>query len=234
MLYNIYCDESGHLEKDKDNPVMVLGALYCPAAHTRKIHDDIYFLKKNHGLSEKFEIKWTKISPSKVDFYLDLVDYFVRQDFLNFRALVIRDKRLDNERFCQTYDTWYYKMYYLLLDKIIDPINDSYNIYIDIKDTRSNNKTQTLHQYLSRHIQDANNQVIQKIQHVRSHEVSTLQMADLLIGAVMHENKSYVENKSYGISKRKIIERLNSYGFCSLKTIPKSIRKFNIFIWSKS
>lgn len=70
----------------------------------------------------------------KKDFYLDLVDYFFDDDDIVLRALVITDKdTLDHAQFNQTYNDWYYKMYWQLLS-IIDP-EYSYNFYIDIKDT---------------------------------------------------------------------------------------------------
>ncbi len=49
-------------------------------------------LKVRSGLSPDFEIKWTKISPAKVDFYLSVLDYFFDDDDLSFRALVVPDK----------------------------------------------------------------------------------------------------------------------------------------------
>jgi len=78
-VYNIYCDESCHLEHDRQE-VMVLGAVWCPLQDTRKIAEDVRQIKKQHGLSSRFEVKWTKVSPAKVDFYLDLVDYFFRSE----------------------------------------------------------------------------------------------------------------------------------------------------------
>lgn len=86
--FNIYCDESCHLENDNQK-VMVLGALTCKKEEVRKISDDIRSIKIKHGLKRGAEIKWTKISPSKIAFYLDILDYFFNSEFLNFRAVVI-------------------------------------------------------------------------------------------------------------------------------------------------
>ncbi len=79
-------------------------------------------------------MKWTKISNSKKELYLDLVDYFFDDNDMVFRGLVVTDKdTLNHATFGQTYNEWYYKMYWQLL-AIIDP-EYSYNFYIDIKDT---------------------------------------------------------------------------------------------------
>lgn len=74
-IFNIYCDESCHLENDNQQ-VMVLGAIWCPLEKVREISIHIRKIKQLHGISTKFEIKWSKISPAKGKFYIDLVDYF--------------------------------------------------------------------------------------------------------------------------------------------------------------
>ena len=113
--YAIYCDESCHLEQD-GQPIMVLGAVWCPQEKTREIAVRIRELKQRHGLSSTFEIKWAKVSPAKVAFYRDVLDYFFDDDDLHFRALIVANKaKLRHEDFEQDHDTWYYKMYFDLL-----------------------------------------------------------------------------------------------------------------------
>jgi len=53
-IFNVYCDESCHLEHDRQ-PVMVLGAVWCPLEKTREISVPIRGIKTRHGLSPKFE-----------------------------------------------------------------------------------------------------------------------------------------------------------------------------------
>ena len=86
MEYNVYCDESGHLERDQQN-VMVPGAVWCPRSKVREILVRTREIKTAHGLPMAFEIKWTKVFPAKIDFYLAILDYFFDDD-LHFRALV--------------------------------------------------------------------------------------------------------------------------------------------------
>ncbi|NCC62254.1 MAG: DUF3800 domain-containing protein, partial [Verrucomicrobiae bacterium] len=73
--FNLYCDESCHLENDRQQ-AMVLGAVWCPVDKTREISVRLREIKQKHGLSPRFEVKWTKVSPAKKGFYLDLIDYF--------------------------------------------------------------------------------------------------------------------------------------------------------------
>lgn len=77
-VFNIYCDESCHLERDR-RPVMVLGCVWCPTARAAEISTRLREIKQEHRvLSEKdlreprerqFEVKWTKVSASKLRLY---------------------------------------------------------------------------------------------------------------------------------------------------------------------
>lgn len=75
MLYNVYCDETCHLENDGIND-MILGAIWCPQEKIKEINHHIREIKRRNGVSERMELKWTKISPAKVDMYKDIIDYF--------------------------------------------------------------------------------------------------------------------------------------------------------------
>ena len=227
MTYNIYCDESCHLEHDRQS-VMVLGAVWCPLEKSREISIRIREIKTSHGLSPKFEIKWVKVSQGQQAFYLDLLDYFFDNDDLHFRALVVQDKsKLQHELYEQTHDTWYYKMYFEMLKVILDP-DAHYRIYLDIKDTRSAVKTRKLHDVLCNNIYDFQRQIIERVQTVRSHEVEILQFTDLLIGAVSYVNRGLSGNTA----KVTLIERMRERsGYSLTKTTLLKESKVNLFMW---
>ena len=226
-IYNIYCDESCHLENDRQ-PVMVLGAVWCPLEKIREISVHLRDIKARHGLSTKFEVKWTKVSPAKQDFYLDLLDYFFENDDLHFRALVVQDKsKLQHELYEQTHDTWYYKMYFEMLKVILDP-QRCYRIYIDIKDTRSAAKINKLHDVLCNNVYDFQRQIIERVQMVRSHEVEILQLTDMLIGAVSYVNRGLHMNAA----KLAVVERMREHsGYSLTKTTLLKENKVNLFMW---
>ncbi len=171
ITYNIYCDESCHLEKDHID-VMVIGGIWCPKNEVRNTSVTIRNIKEKHNLSrDNFEIKWTKVSPANLDFYIDLIDYFFNNKNLHFRALIVPDKTiLDQERFTQTHDDFYYKIYFDMLKTILSP-QDKYNIYIDIKDTKSQLKVKKLHEVLCNNMYDFSRKIITKVMQVRSHEI---------------------------------------------------------------
>lgn len=231
QLINIYCDESCHLENDKQN-AMVLGGIICSDADKKKAFERIREIKQKHGLAKEFEIKWTKVSNSKIDFYSDLIDYFFDNEDLGFRALIVPDKnKLRHEDFNQSHDQFYYKMYYEMLKIIFNP-SFLYNIYLDIKDTNGTEKIQKLKDILGHFLRNRyclNKSFINRIQEVKSHEVELIQLADLLIGAVSYLNRG--EQGSQG--KLKLIEQIQKKTSHPLNcsTLPGE-KKFNIFKWN--
>jgi hypothetical protein len=227
-LFNVYCDESCHLEQD-GIPVMAWGAIICPKGEVRAIAEAIRALKIAHGLKPESEAKWTKVSPSKADFYLALVALFLADDRLRFRGLLVPDKdRLDHARFDQSHDDWYYKMYFTMLRPIFCAPH-RYRIYLDVKDTRGGPKTRKLHDVLANSLYDFNRTCIERVQQVRSHESELLQITDLLIGALTYANRGIATSPA----KSAIIERLRaSLGQQALScTSSFAAIKFNILVW---
>ncbi|MCB1678520.1 MAG: DUF3800 domain-containing protein [Halioglobus sp.] len=182
-IFNVYCDESCHLENDHQK-AMVLGAIWCPLDKSREVAVRLREIKLKHGLAPGFEVKWTKVSPAKTGLYLDLVDYFFDDVDLHFRALIVPDNsKLRHDAIPgQDHDTWYYKMYFDMLKVIFRP-DARYRVYLDIKDTRGAEKVAKLHEVLCNNIYDFSRKVIERVQLVHSHEIEQLQLADLLIGA---------------------------------------------------
>ena len=131
----IFCDESCHLAHDNCNN-MILGAIWTSENSKERIYNSIKDIKKKYGLDVNFEIKWTKVSYSKIAFYEELVDFFFNEQELGFRVVIASKQNLkfyeDKEN--DDYATWYYKMYFLLLNSLIYR-NETYRIFIDIKDT---------------------------------------------------------------------------------------------------
>lgn len=227
QTFNIYCDESCHLEND-GIPSMVLGAIWSPANRRLTLDKGLRSIKAAHGLAANFEIKWTKVSGAKLDFYKDVIDYFFDEERLHFRGLIIPDKKqLDHQAFGQSHDEFYYKMYFYMLNVIFEDENH-YRTYIDIKDTQSQAKVEKLHDVLCNAKYDFNRKMIERVQHVRSHEVEQLQLADLLIGALAYSHRNLTTSKS----KLALIHHIKARSGLSLaaNTWP-SERKFNLFIW---
>lgn len=229
-IFNIYCDESCHLQNDRQ-PVMLLGCVWCPIDKVKEISVRIRDIKKDHGFKPEFEIKWTKVSPAKMIFYREVMDYFFDNDNLHFRALIVPDKsKLSHEEFRQSHDDWYYKMYFDMLKVILSP-KAIYRIYLDIKDTRSAGKIAKLHDVLCNNLYDFSRKIIERVQAVRSHEVEILQLADLLIGAVSYANRGLSGNDGKDTLVARMKERSQ---YCLTRTTLLREDKVNLFCWRAS
>lgn len=226
-VFNIYCDESCHLEHDR-MPVMVLGAVWCPASAVRQVSRQIAEIKQRHGVPSAVEIKWSKLSPAKRQLYLDLVDYFFNNGALHLRAVLIPDKTLlDHAAFSQTHDTWYYKMCFRMIEQIIDP-RQHYRVYLDIKDTRSEEKRRKLEEVLRNSRYDPGGQIIERVQQIRSHESPLMQLTDILIGAVAYHNRNLATNTA----KLAVIARIQEHSGRDLKaTTWLQEPKLNLLRW---
>ena len=201
MEYNVYCDESCHLQHS-ESKAMSLGAIWCPKQKTAEINKRIVEIKAKHGIKQTAEVKWTKASPCNEGLYLDLIDYFLDDDDLHFRGVAIPDKDLlDHEKYQQSHDEWYYKMYYILLKTVFDR-SSRYNVYIDIKDSHSYESAQELREVCSNYAKDYSHKIIQRIQPIRSEEVQIMQLVDILTGALcFRHNHQYVTE---GMSRTKV------------------------------
>ncbi|AZQ77687.1 DUF3800 domain-containing protein [Flaviflexus ciconiae] len=224
---NIYCDESTHLPSD-GHPFMVQGAIVCPLSESDGAHRRLIEIRQRHGLTGDFEIKWNKISPAKLSFYLDVVDYFFDDDDLGFRAVVSRKKGLDHASFDQTHDDWYYKMLFYLIRNVLPASSEAY-IYLDKKDTKGGSKVDRLHQVIANARFDFDRQKIRRLQIVESHHVGLMQLADVLIGAVNYANRGLSGN----VAKEEIVQRVRDRaGITLTQTTLLSATKFNLFKWT--
>ena len=227
--YNIYCDESCHLLKDR-RKVFVLGAIWVMKDETQRIFEELRNLKAKHGLSPTFEAKWTKISAGKADYYCELVRYFFDSNYLHFRGVVVPDKNvLDHSAFAQDHNTWYYKMFYILLNVVIRE-GAQYNLFLDIKDTRSNTKVLELKRILNI-TRSEDSAAVPNAQQIRSNEVELMQLVDILAGALSYIHRGLSANQG----KKRVIEVIGDcIGKNMLISSPRTEDKFNVLVWRPS
>ena len=212
--FNIYCDESCHLEHDH-KPYMLLGNISCAYPQVKRHSERIKELKKKHHFYA--EIKWTNVSPSKLPFYIELIDYFFDTD-LKFRTVAVRKENIMCKEHQMTFDDFYYKMYYQLLNHKVDS-EYHYNVYLDIKDTWSNTKVTKLQDILN-----VKYGVFQKVQCIRSEESLLLQLTDLLMGAISYEINVQEKKSS---AKEKVIAQIKKH--CPDLSHTNSSNKLNLF-----
>ncbi len=217
--FNLYCDESCHLENDGQSYMLIA---YCSSAWNQvKLHqENIKELKDKYHF--RAEIKWSKVSHGQYPFYSELLDYFFASD-LQFRAVVIEKSKINNETFGQTFDEFYYKMYYQLLNHKIS-MEHNYNVYLDIKDGLSAQKVKKLHEILN-----TKYSTIRNLQNIRSHESLLMQVTDFLMGAISY----YLRGHQKVIAKNNLIEKIKQHTMLPLtNSTPKNHDKFNLFFIS--
>lgn len=222
--FNIYCDESTHLPND-GHPHMILGYVSIAANQMKLAKEQIKAIKAKHNYEG--ELKWTNVHEATLQMYVEIVEYFFMTD-MQFRAVIVDKSQIDETRRDYTFNDFYFRMYYQLLHHKTD-MENNYNVYIDIKDTCSNDKLRQLEEIIKW------NTAIRRFQFVKSSESSFLQLADVIIGAINYNlriEKGEIEGKV--IAKRKIVEKIKGHNpFISLKcSTPLSNRKFNLFFIS--
>lgn len=192
---HLYCDESCHLPYDKA-PFLLLGLLACPAEKVRTAHEQLSAIWVRHALPKHFEVKWTKVSPAKLEFYRAVTEWFFASEGITFRALALPDKqRLYAALPEESRDALYYRLYYQLLRGAIEQEN-RYRVFLDLKDTRGSEKLSHLTEILRADADDPYGKSVENLQHVRSHEVKLLQVCDLILGAINFARRSQIGAES--------------------------------------
>lgn len=218
--FNIYCDESTHLIYD-GHPYMLLGYTSIAYPQIRMAKDEIKAIKQKYNYTE--ELKWTNVHEATYKVYADLIDWFFMND-LEFRAVVVDKSQIDESRPDYTFNDFYFRMYFQLLHTKVD-FQNTYNVYMDIKDTCSYEKMDKLKKIMKF------NSSIGNFQFIRSHESVFIQLADVLIGAINY-NLRIEKGEISGsvIAKRKLIEKIKRHSNISLNaTTPLARKKFNLF-----
>lgn len=224
MKYEIYCDESCQdvfTSQNTQCKYMFIGGLWLPADKRESLKDELHAIRVKHKMFS--EIKWNKVSASKIDFYIDLINYFFdKNDDMRFRCVVVEKSKVNLVKYHDAdAELGFYKFYYQLLHHWILDFN-TYAIYLDIKTSRVKNRLKTLHQCLNR----ANlSSEIKILQALPSQENIFIQITDLLLGAVNAKFNGQVS----GEAKKKIVECIDSRLGHKITATSKGYPKFNIF-----
>jgi hypothetical protein len=175
------------------------------------------------------ELKWAKVSPSRADFFIELVDFFLASPYLNHRGLVVREKgALDHSCFNRgSHDSFYYKMYFYVPRNIL-AFQNHCSVFLDLKDTRSQMSITKLREVPSNPLLDSEQTTIRRIQQARSTESELLQLADLLTGGVGYVNRG----PQLSLAKAAVAERIRVKSQVALtQSAPPWEEQFNPFFF---
>ena len=222
--YCIYGDESCHLLHDGID-FMAFGAIWCKEQEIKKSINKIKEIKEKY-CSKFQELKWSKISPSNLNMYKEIIDYFFIEDDLNFRCYIIKNKSKFKFKDKDDFEEFYYKSYFIMQNNILKR-KDKVKIYLYMKDSRSIKILKKLKKIL----QIANSNfsekiILNKIQTIRSYESQLMQLADILIGAIIYKNRN-LNTSSAKLEIIKFIEDKFKINL-SYSTLMRE-KKFNIF-----
>ena len=231
-IIDIFCDESCHLN-NKEFTVTVLGAIYCEKSKKEIIYKDIRKIKQKYKIGINSEIKWTKVCKSKIDFYKELTEYFFNSKILSYRSIVISNKDKINDEKYNNGDPnlLYYKMYYLLLNGIIN-IKDDYRIFLDVENAKQTNKLEKLKEVLCNNKYDFMQDKIKGIWQIDSKSSELVQLADFFSGALAFYHRGLYDKEESSKAKKDIIDIISDNIGPSLKRgTPKNEELFNIFLF---
>lgn len=181
---NIYVDESSQTK----HRYLVLGGIIVPSVD----HSAVSALIAEARLPElpKGEMKWTKVSKSKLAAYKRAVDAFFTgiDDFstLDFHCLVVDTYKIDDKRFNEgSRDIGFNKEIYQLLMKFRRLYRGLFHVYPDRRSTSQ--RTEDLRLILNRGSAkkgDGRDWPFRRVHFRDSDQELVLQIVDILIGAV--------------------------------------------------
>jgi hypothetical protein len=227
MDFDIYCDESRQEyfaappQAGRQRYVLI-GGLWVPTDARETLKAGLKELRERHNVHGEF--KWTRVSPSRLSFYADLVPFFFDSNLMRFRCLVLPANQLDAIRFHNgDNELVFYKFYYQLLHHWILDFN-TYRIFTDLRTNRVKQRLERLRETLDNSNRFAN---VASVQALPSEQLDLLQLADVLIGAVGYRFHGDGKSSAKWSVVTEIEERL---GHKIVRT-RKTEEKFNVFRW---
>jgi len=225
MEFDIYCDESRpDLFASKRNDTghfIVIGSVWFTSEQREEFKKEIKELRRKHGTFG--EIKWRAVAPSKLIFYLDLVNWFFdKHSSCQFRCIVVEANKVNLAKFHESdQELGFYKFYYQLLHHWIFDFNQ-YHVFLDHKRNRDQDRLKVLRRCLA----NSNiHSIIERVQALDSHDSQFIQLADLLTGAVAARFHNITESNA----RLTVIERIETHLGHRIWSTARSESKFNVF-----
>jgi hypothetical protein len=177
-LREIYVDESSQTK----HRYLVLGAVTLPAEVSTELTRRVREVRLPELPAS--ELKWTKVSRSKLAAYRRTVDVFFDMAAPQFHSVVVDTTKLDHNRYNQgSREIGFNKEVYQLLLKCGRLYGGNFHVYLDRRSTGA--PTEELRLILNRGIRkrgDRRDWPYRRLHFRDSHEVEALQLADLLVG----------------------------------------------------
>jgi hypothetical protein len=223
---SLYCDESRH-EGQRSQQYMVIGGLWLPRDNRGEILDGLRAIQNLHRITS--ELKWGKVSQTKLAGYQAVVDFVAARLDIHFRCIVVDKSKVNHDKYFQNDRQFGFWVFYWHCLKQWMGNQNTYFISIDFK-------PESLHFGPRRLREVLENECIRRcwlksLACVDSRENLFCQIADVFIGAV-----GYEQNGLAGSPAKHALATHIARAYCrrDLKgnDLP-SVRRFNIWrIWS--
>jgi hypothetical protein len=223
--FDIYCDECFPDLLTSSKPqaqYVIIGSLWLPTSQRSELKAKLHALRDAHKVGG--EIKSRKVSPSRLEFYKELVDLFIDTGLdLRFRAIVIDRLKVDLSRFHgDSAELSFYKFYYQMLHHWIGAAN-AYHIFCDYQTNQHPARLTELQQVLS----NANPlSEFKTVQWVRSKESVLTQFADVLTGLTSAKLNKTIQA---GSAKKQLLHYLEAKRGRPIQATGLGEQKFNLF-----
>jgi hypothetical protein len=183
-------DESGI---DSPNDYHGFGTLWMPDQRRGNFSTLIKAVREKHNFQTEGEFKWTKVTRQKLDFYKDIVAAFFKTSFLAFHCIVVRKSFIDLKRFDGDMEAARLAhLHTLLTYKLGVCMSKSpgrehkFKVWCDKLPSSYAKEDEKLH-IVANHalVKVAGQRAIESVDTKDSKEAPSIQLCDLLLGAVM-------------------------------------------------
>jgi hypothetical protein len=225
MRFDVYCDEAYpdlFASRSPRARYLVIGSLWMRAEDRVELKARLQTLRNLHRMGAEF--KWRKVSPSKLGFYVAVIDaFFALGDRVRFRCIAVDSKQVDLVRYHESdQELGFYKFYYQLLHNWILDFNE-YSIYCDEKPDRLPDRLATLRRCLA--FSNLSSEII-RVQPICSWRSLPLQVADVLTGAAAARLNGKLVQPS---AKQQLVAHLEERLRRPVAPTDKGEQKFNVF-----
>ena len=219
MNMEIYCDNAFPDLFTSNNPradYLMIGSLWLPADLREEVKDRIKAVRRRHDTWG--EIKWNKISRSRIGFYFDPIDLFMSydEDELHFRGIAVNREQMKHDPNHVRAELGIYRFYH----EMIHHWTNSQNTYRVFCETDN----RCIHRF-KRVLLGA--RITTDIQALPSKEVALIQLTDLLLGAASSRANRTLNG---GTAKEGVVKALEQRLGIVLGPTTVGNNKFNLVI----
>jgi hypothetical protein len=225
MKFDVYCDESSPeaiASENSDNKFLMIGSLWLPRDKRAQFKDAIHELRNKHKVGGEF--KWNRISPSRLEFYCELIEmFFSKEDDLRFRCIAVDCDKVNLTKFhANDQELGFYKFYYQLLHHWVLDFNE-YAFYLDYKKNRKRDRLHVLRDCLD----DSNlSSLVTTVQATESSQSVLIQLADVLTGCA---SRRFNNTSTESAAKNQVLQTVEEKLGREIGPTTRHVKKFNVF-----